>query len=104
MIGASGAIAGVLGGYLVLYPRARVLTVVFIVLFFTLLEVPAALVLGFWFLQQAIFAWFGLTDAVNGAGGVAYFAHVGGFVCGLVLIKLLRARVNPAYTRYLATH
>jgi membrane associated rhomboid family serine protease len=98
-LGASGAIAAVLGGYIVLYPRARVLTVVFIILFFTLIEVPALVVLGFWFLQQLVFGALGLTDPTGGGGGVAYFAHIGGFVFGLAAIKLFASRVNPAYSR-----
>jgi len=81
-LGASGAIAAVLGAYAVLFPRARVVTVIFIVFFFTLLELPALLVLGGWFLLQALSAY---TD--NG-GGVAYFAHIGGFVFGLLAIRL----------------
>jgi len=86
-VGASGAIAGVLGGYLLLFPRARVLTVIFIVFFFTLLELPALLILGFWFLQQALFGYFELAGP-DGQGGVAYFAHIGGFVFGALAIKL----------------
>jgi membrane associated rhomboid family serine protease len=89
-IGASGAIAGVLGGYLVLFPRARVVTFVFIVFFFTIIELPAMLFLGIWIAQQALFAYFGLTDGGSGAGGggVAYFAHIGGVAFGLLAIKL----------------
>jgi membrane associated rhomboid family serine protease len=86
-IGASGAVAAVLGGYLVLYPRARVLTVVFIILFFTIIELPALFFLGFWFLQQVVFGWLDLTNPTGGGGGVAYFAHVGGFLFGLLAIK-----------------
>ena len=86
-LGASGAVAGVLGGYLLLFPRARVITVVFIIFFFTILELPAVLLLGFWFLQQILFGYFDLNAAGN-TGGVAYFAHVGGFLCGLLAIKL----------------
>jgi membrane associated rhomboid family serine protease len=97
LVGASGAIAAVLGGYIVLYPRARVLTVVFIILFFTIIEVPALLILGIWFLEQALFGAAGLTDPSGNGGGVAYFAHVGGFVFGLLLIKLFASRENPAY-------
>jgi membrane associated rhomboid family serine protease len=91
-LGASGAIAAVLGGYLVLYPRARVITLVLIVFFATIVELPAALLLGFWFLLQL---WLGLAGLANPVGGegVAYFAHVGGFVFGLALIKLF---VNSA--------
>jgi membrane associated rhomboid family serine protease len=84
-IGASGAVAGVLGGYLLLFPRARVVTVVFIIFFFTILELPALLFLGVWILQQGLFAYFDL--AGTGEGGVAYFAHIGGFVFGLLLIR-----------------
>ena len=83
-LGASGAIAGVLGGYMLLFPRARVVTVIFIVFFFTILELPAMLVLGVWFVQQALF---GLRSDRPG-GGVAYFAHIGGFVFGLAAIRL----------------
>jgi membrane associated rhomboid family serine protease len=85
-VGASGAIAAVLGGYLLLFPRARVITVIFIIFFFTIVELPAILILGFWFVQQVLFGYFGLNSAGDG-GGVAYFAHIGGFVFGLVAIK-----------------
>ena len=88
-LGASGAIAGVLGGYILLFPRARVVTVIFIVFFFTILELPALLVLGFWFLQQALFA---DVDLGGSGGGVAYFAHIGGFVFGLLAIRLFASR------------
>jgi membrane associated rhomboid family serine protease len=86
-IGASGAIAGVLGGYLILFPRARVVTLIFIVFFVTIVELPAIWILGFWFVQQVLFGWLDLSIAGEG-GGVAYFAHIGGFVFGLVAIKL----------------
>ena len=93
-IGASGAIAGVLGGYLLLFPRARVVTVVFIVFFFTILELPALFFLVIWFLQQAVFGYFDLSQPAGGGGGggVAYFAHIGGFVFGLIAIKLFATR------------
>jgi membrane associated rhomboid family serine protease len=91
-LGASGAIAGVLGAYLLLFPRARVVTVIFIVFFFTILELPALLVLGFWFVQQALFAYYDLNQGGDGGGGVAYFAHVGGFVFGLTAIRLFSSR------------
>jgi membrane associated rhomboid family serine protease len=87
-LGASGAIAAVLGGYIVLYPRARVLTLVLIVFFVTIVEVPAVFLLGFWFLVQLYFGAAGLSSPIGGGGGVAHFAHVGGFVFGLVLIGL----------------
>ena len=86
-LGASGAIAGVLGGYLILFPRARVITVIFIVFFFTIIELPALLILAFWFVQQILFGYFDLNSAGE-ESGVAYFAHIGGFAFGLLAIKL----------------
>ncbi len=95
-LGASGAIAAVLGAYIVLFPRARVVTVIFIVFFFTILELPAMVVLGIWFLQQALFGYFDLAQpGSGGGGGVAYFAHVGGFVFGLLAIRVLAKRPPP---------
>jgi rhomboid family protein len=106
-IGASGAIAAVLGGYLLLYPRARVVTVIFIVFFFTIVEIPALAVLGVWFVQQIFFGARGLTSGGLGdGGGVAYFAHIGGFAFGLLTVKLFadRARIRrgqqPRYPVY----
>jgi membrane associated rhomboid family serine protease len=93
-LGASGAIAGVLGGYILLWPRARVLTVIFIIIFFTLIEIPALYVLGFWFLLQVVSGAYDLTQPTGGGGGVAYFAHIGGFVFGLLAIKLFAQRVK----------
>jgi membrane associated rhomboid family serine protease len=86
-VGASGAVAGVLGGYLLLFPGARVVTLVFIIFFFTILELPAILFLGIWILQQAVFAYFDLLQP-SGGGGVAYFAHLGGFIFGLLFIRV----------------
>ena len=80
-----------LGGYLLLFPRARVVTVVFIIFFFTILELPAILFLGIWIVQQGLFAYFDLLQPTAG-GGVAYFAHIGGFVFGLLLIKTFASR------------
>lgn len=102
-IGASGAIAGVLGAYAVLLPRARVLTVVFLIFFFTLIEIPAYVMLGLWFVLQFIPAvgQVAVPD-VAGNGGVAYFAHVGGFMFGLALVKLF-ARHPPGRPAPLAT-
>ena len=95
-LGASGAIAAVLGGYIVLYPRARVLTLVLIIFFFGAIELPAWVMLGIWFAEQAVFGAAGLTSLGN-AGGVAYFAHVGGFAFGLLTIRLVatRRKVTP---------
>jgi rhomboid family protein len=87
-IGASGAVAGVLGGYLLLFPRARVVTLIFIVFFFTILELPAIFFLGIWIIEQALFAYFDLVGPSGSGGGVAYFAHIGGFVFGLLFIRL----------------
>jgi membrane associated rhomboid family serine protease len=90
-IGASGAIAGVLGGYLILFPRARVITLVFIIFFVTIVELPALWILAFWFVQQLLFGAFDL-GAAGAEGGVAYFAHIGGFVFGLLAIRLFADR------------
>jgi membrane associated rhomboid family serine protease len=91
-IGASGAVAGVLGGYLLLFPQARVVTVVFIIFFFTILELPAILFLGIWIVQQAVFAYFDLIQPSGTGGGVAYFAHIGGFAFGLLFIRAFARR------------
>ena len=85
--GPPGAVAAVLGGYLLLFPRARVITVIFIIFFFTILELPAIVFLVIWFAQQALFGYFDLIQPAGG-GGVAYFAHIGGFAFGLLAIKL----------------
>jgi membrane associated rhomboid family serine protease len=101
-VGASGAIAAVLGGYIVLYPRARVLTLVLIIFFFGVIELPALAVLGAWFIVQAVFGAAGLTDPTS-AGGVAYFAHIGGFIFGVLTIRLVatrRKRTPPTAAAY----
>jgi len=89
MIGASGAIAGVLGAYLVLFPRAHVVVLIFAGVFSQTARLPALLVLGFWFVLQFVNAFVG---SGGHGGGVAWWAHVGGFVAGLVLIYLFRRR------------
>ena len=96
-IGASGAVAAVLGGYALLYPRARVVTVIFIVFFFTIVTLPALLVLGAWFVLQAISGASSLVQPVGEGGGVAYFAHIGGFLFGLALIRLFATDVHEDY-------
>jgi membrane associated rhomboid family serine protease len=96
-VGASGAIAAVLGGYALLYPHARVITVIFIIIFFTIVELPALLVLGLWFLIQLLYGASELGQPVGGGGGVAYFAHIGGFVFGLLLIRLFANDVHEDY-------
>jgi membrane associated rhomboid family serine protease len=85
----------VLGAYALLYPRARVVTVVIIIIFFTIITLPALLVLGLWFLLQLLPAF---SEPVSGSGGgVAYFAHIGGFLFGLLTIKLVANNVNEDY-------
>jgi membrane associated rhomboid family serine protease len=96
-LGASGAIAAVLGGYILIYPRARVLTLLFLFIFFTFIEIPAFFFLFIWFAQQALFGAIDLTNPTGGGGGVAYFAHVGGFLFGLLAIKLFATRRSAAY-------
>lgn len=86
MVGASGAVAGVLGAYLLLYPRARVHTLVFLGFFVTTVRLPALIVIGFWAIIQVVS---GLGSAIGGAqGGVAWFAHVGGFIFGIAAVKI----------------
>ena len=98
-IGASGAVAAVLGGYALLYPRARVVTLIFIIIFFTIIELPAMLVLGAWFVLQALNGASELATPVAGGGGVAYWAHLGGFLFGLAAIKLFANHVHDDYER-----
>jgi membrane associated rhomboid family serine protease len=99
-IGASGAIAAVLGAYLLLYPRARVLTIIFIIFFFTIIELPALVMLGLWFLQQIYFGYADLSDPTGGGGGVAYWAHIGGFAFGLLAIKAFAKRIKEPEPKY----
>ena len=98
-VGASGAVAAVLGGYLLLYPRARVLTLVFLFVFFTFIQIPAMFFLVIWFGQQLLFGYLDYVDPTGGGGGVAYFAHIGGFLFGLLTVRLLATRANPDYDR-----
>jgi membrane associated rhomboid family serine protease len=95
-LGASGAIAAVLGGYALLYPRARVVTLIFIIIFVTVIELPALLVLGVWFLLQLLSA---SSQPLSASTGVAYFAHIGGFAFGLLLIRMFANRVHKDYDR-----
>ncbi|WP_417723445.1 rhomboid family intramembrane serine protease [Salipiger sp.] len=95
-VGASGAIAGVMGGYLLLYPRARVDIFIFLIVFFKILPIPAWLLLAVWFGLQ-IYGGFG---ARAGDGGVAYWAHAGGFIAGLALtVPAWLRKGGPAYWR-----
>lgn len=97
MIGASGAIAGVLGAYLLLFPRANVRVLVVFVIFIRMVNVPALLVLGVWFAAQLLSA--GIASAA--AGGVAFWAHIGGFLCGLLLLPILK---RPSVALFSAPH
>ena len=95
-IGASGAIAGVMGAYFVLYPQSRVLTAVFIVIFYEIVELPAIFLLGFWFLMQLFSAGaIAVTSSSHGSGGVAFMAHVAGFLTGVVGVFVFRKRQRP---------
>ncbi len=93
MIGASGAIAGVLGAYLLLHPRARVLVLVPLGFFSQVLRIPAFVVLGLWFLMQFLLG----AATPTREGGVAYGAHIGGFLAGLVLVVLFKRRSQPLF-------
>src|SRR5882762_5741023 len=90
MLGASGAIAGVLGAYAVLFPGARVVTLVPIVFFLQIIEIPAIVILGYWFVLQILSG--SLTALTPTQGGTAFWAHVGGFAAGAFLILLMRPR------------
>jgi membrane associated rhomboid family serine protease len=90
VIGASGAISAVLGAYLVLYPRARIQSLVFLGFFYQLIAVPSVLVLGFWFVLQLIDGVAALQAADAATGGVAVWAHIGGFVVGMAMALPLR--------------
>jgi hypothetical protein len=93
MIGASGAISGVLGAYLLLYPRARVLVLFWFGFFVTTTRVPALIVLGLWIVLQLVSA--AMDDGVG--GGVAWWAHIGGFVAGVALIPLFKNARVPLF-------
>lgn len=93
-VGASGAISGVLAAYLVLYPKARVLTLVFLGYFIRVMQLPAFLLLIFWILMQSLQGFASLGAGQVARGGVAWFEHIGGFAAGLILIKLFAPRVG----------
>jgi membrane associated rhomboid family serine protease len=85
-IGASGAISGILGAYILLFPRARVLTLVPIFIFIQITELPAYIILGFWFVLQFLNVILSLGYANTGLGGVAWWAHIGGFITGMLFV------------------
>jgi membrane associated rhomboid family serine protease len=94
-IGASGAIAGVMGAYFVIYPHSRVLTLLPLIIFWEIVELPAIILLGFWFLMQLFSAGTIVMTSSTGGGGVAFMAHVAGFVSGMVGVLVLRKRQRP---------
>jgi membrane associated rhomboid family serine protease len=94
-IGASGAIAGVMGAYFVLYPHSRVLTLIPFIIFWEIVEIPAIFLLGFWFLMQLFSAGAIATTSASQSGGVAFMAHVAGFVAGLVGVFVFRKQRRP---------
>jgi membrane associated rhomboid family serine protease len=97
-IGASGAIAGVMGAYFVLYPQSRVLTLVTLIIIWEVIELPAIVLLGFWFLMQLVSAGsVAVTASTHGSGGVAFMAHVAGFVAGVIGVFAFRKREQPSW-------
>ena len=97
MIGASGAVSGVLGAYLLLFPYATILTLVIFGFFVRTVHIPAVIVLGFWIVLQLINGWLTVSASAMGRGeigGVAWFAHIGGFLAGMVLLLLFRPRTS----------
>ena len=101
MVGASGAISGVMGAYIVLYPRVRVHMLIFLGFFITRIVVPAYLMLGYWFLLQIVG---GLPSLASEGGGVAFWAHAGGFIAGALLIRFFQNNALVAQHRALARY
>ncbi|SMO77861.1 Membrane associated serine protease, rhomboid family [Balnearium lithotrophicum] len=95
LIGASGAISGVLGAYAVMFPRAQILTLIFIFFFIDVIVLPASLWIGIWFLMQFMSALISVNHL--SMGGVAWFAHIGGFITGIVLVKMLYRRKEEEF-------
>ncbi len=94
-IGASGAIAGVMGAYFVLYPRSKVLTLIPLIIFWEIVELPAVFLLGFWFVMQLFSAGAIAVTASTGGGGVAFMAHVAGFATGVIAVFVFRRKPEP---------
>lgn len=103
-LGASGAIAGVLGAYLVFYPGARVRSLIFLGIFITFTTLPAIVVIGLWFVLQLVLGLQSLNPHLVNSGGVAYFAHIGGFAAGLLIALVLRAFVRAPAPQYSKTY
>jgi membrane associated rhomboid family serine protease len=91
-VGASGAIAGVMGAYLIRFPHARIITLVPVFVFITTLELPAVLLLVYWFIIQFFSGFMAIGHSQVSSGGIAWFAHVGGFVAGMLLVRLVGTR------------
>jgi membrane associated rhomboid family serine protease len=92
MVGASGAVSGVLGAYLLLFPGATVLTLMMIGFFYRIIHIPAVIVLGFWIVLQLVSGYITVALGRGEGGGVAWFAHIGGFLAGMLFLFLLRSR------------
>jgi rhomboid family protein len=97
-IGASGAIAGVLGAYILLFPGARVLTLIPLLIFWPIIELPAVVLLGFWFVEQFLSGFSSFAMAPQSGGGVAWFAHIGGFIAGMLLIARAKGARRRSYS------
>jgi membrane associated rhomboid family serine protease len=91
-VGASGAIAGVMGAYLLQFPRANIRTLVFVFIFFTTVDIPAAFILVYWFITQIFSSYGSIAYTQVSDAGVAWFAHIGGFIAGMILIKTIGTR------------
>jgi hypothetical protein len=93
-VGASGAIAGVMGAYLLQFPRARIHTLVFVLFFITTADIPAPFILIYWFVAQVLSGYGAIAHTHVSDTGVAWFAHIGGFLSGMLLVKLMGARTR----------
>lgn len=100
MVGASGAVAGIMGAYILLFPGARVLTLIPIFIFFTTVELPAFIIIGYWALIQFLNASLLQGGGMLRGGGVAYYAHIGGFIAGIVLILIFGGTPVGGKVRY----
>jgi membrane associated rhomboid family serine protease len=93
-VGASGAIAGVMGAYLIKFPRARIHTLIFLIIFVTTTDIPAAFILIYWFVTQLFAEYGAIATTQVASGGVAYAAHIGGFIMGMILVQFMGVRTR----------